>query len=190
VSPLTCTRRDALFLLSSAGFVNSGLAEDAPLPPEPPDYRLEDYRAATPATLSGARVVTTAEAHRLWAEKQAVFIDVLPQAPRPANLPENVLWRDKPRYDIPGSIWLPDTGYGALAPEVEHYLFDGLARASGRDKGRPILFYCQRDCWMSWNAAKRALEAGYINVIWFPDGTEGWSEEHYPFEERRPEPRG
>ena len=112
------------------------------------------------------------------------------QAPRPANLPDNVLWRDKPRYDIPGSIWLPDTGYGALAPEVERYLFDGLARASGGDKGKPILFYCQRNCWMSWNAAKRALQAGYSNVIWFPDGTEGWSEENYPFEERRPKARG
>ncbi|MBV8849463.1 MAG: PQQ-dependent catabolism-associated CXXCW motif protein [Methylobacteriaceae bacterium] len=159
------------------------------LPPEPTGYRLEDYRAPTPATLSGARVVTTAEAHALWTSKAAAFVDVLPQAPRPANLPDNVLWRDKPRFDIPGSIWLPDTGYGALAPEVEHYFLDGLARASG-DKTRALLFYCQRDCWMSWNAAKRALQAGYINVIWYPEGTEGWSDAQYPFEERRPEPRG
>jgi PQQ-dependent catabolism-associated CXXCW motif protein len=190
VSALTCTRRAALFLLINAGFVGAGLADDAKPPPEPADYRLDDYRAPTPATLSGARVVTTAEAHRLWTAKEAVFIDVLPQAPRPANLPETVLWRDKPRFDIPGSIWLPDTGYGALAPEVERYLFDGLVRASGGDKGKPILIYCQRNCWMSWNAAKRAMHAGYTNVIWFPEGTEGWSEEHYPLEERRPEPRG
>jgi PQQ-dependent catabolism-associated CXXCW motif protein len=189
VSAPKCTRRAALFLLMS-GFADAGLADDAKPPAEPADYRLEDYRSPTPATLSGARVVATAEAHRLWAAKEAVFIDVLPQAPRPASLPDNVLWRDKPRFDIPGSIWLPDTGYGALAPEVEGYLFDGLARASGGDKGKPMLFYCQRDCWMSWNAAKRALQAGYTNVIWFPDGTEGWSEEHYPLEERRPERRG
>jgi rhodanese-related sulfurtransferase len=42
---------------------------------------------------------------------------------------------------------------------------------------------------MSWNAAKRALQTGYTNVIWYPEGTEGWSEENYPLEERRPEPR-
>jgi PQQ-dependent catabolism-associated CXXCW motif protein len=104
-------------------------------------------------------------------------------------LPAGTLWRPKPRLDLPGSIWLPDTGYGALAPQVERYFFDALARASGGDKTKPILLYCQRDCWMSWNAAKRALQAGYTNVIWYPEGTEGWSEENYPLEERRPEPR-
>jgi PQQ-dependent catabolism-associated CXXCW motif protein len=187
---LACTRRSLSGAFLIAIFASAGLAEDTQLAPEPSTYRLEDYRAPTPATLSGARVITRTEAHRLWVEKGAIFIDVLPQAPRPANLPENVLWRDKPRFDIPGSIWLPDTGYGALAPEVEHYFFDSLARASGGDKAGAMLFYCQRNCWMSWNAAKRALEAGYANVIWYPDGTEGWSEEGYPFEERHPEPRG
>ena len=189
MSPLACTRRQALCLLLSTALGARANADDIETPPEPPDYRLDNYRAPTPATLSGARVVSTAEAHRLWSDKQAIFIDVLPQAPRPADLPETVLWRDKPRFDIPGSIWLPDTGYGALAPEVERYFLEGLARANVGDKGKPILFYCQRNCWMSWNAAKRALHSGYTNVIWYPEGTEGWSEEGYPFEERRPEPR-
>jgi PQQ-dependent catabolism-associated CXXCW motif protein len=189
VNGLAWTRRAALGALLGGVFVCSAAGEDTQVPSEPSTYRLEDYRAPTPATLSGARVVTTAEAHRLWSDKQAVFIDVLPQAPRPANLPETVLWRDKPRFDIPGSIWLPDTGYGALAPEVERYFFDGLGRANGGDKRKAVLFYCQRNCWMSWNAAKRAQQAGYTNVIWYPDGTEGWSEESYPLEERHPEPR-
>jgi PQQ-dependent catabolism-associated CXXCW motif protein len=189
VSAAACTRRGALCLVWSAASLGFALAGDAPVPPEPADYRLDNYRAPTPATLSGAHVVTTAEAHKLWADKAAMFIDVLPQAPRPASLPDNVLWRDRPRFDIPGSVWLPDTGYGALAPEVEHYLLDGLARVSGGDKTKALLFYCQRNCWMSWNAAKRALRSGYTNVIWYPDGTEGWSEQDYPFEERHPEPR-
>jgi PQQ-dependent catabolism-associated CXXCW motif protein len=98
-----------------------------------------------------------------------------------------VLWRDKPRFDIPGSIWLPDTGYGALAPDVERYFFTGLAPASGGDKTKSMLLSCQRNCWISWNAAKRTLQSGYTNVIWYPDGTEGWSEANYPLEERHPE---
>ena len=135
---LEYTRRAALLAvagLALAGHALPGhaLAETAEVPPEPSGYRLDDYRAPTPATLAGARVVTNAEAHRLWADKATMFIDVLPQAPRPANLPDNVLWRDKPRFDIPGSIWLPDTGYGALAPEVERYFLHGLAQASGGD---------------------------------------------------------
>ncbi|MBV9065361.1 MAG: PQQ-dependent catabolism-associated CXXCW motif protein, partial [Methylobacteriaceae bacterium] len=74
-----CTRRGVLATGLILAFTSVGFAEDRP-PPEPSDYRLEDYRAPTPATLSGARVVTTAQAHQLWTDKAAVFIDVLPQA--------------------------------------------------------------------------------------------------------------
>ena len=35
---------------------------------------------------------------------------------------------------------------------------------------------------MSWNAAKRALEYGYSDVTWFPDGTDGWALQDYPTE--------
>ena len=80
---------------------------------------MEEYRAPTPATLKGARVLTTDEARDIWQKGAAAFVDVLPQAPRPANLGPDVVWRDKPRFDIPGSLWLPDTGYGALAPIME-----------------------------------------------------------------------
>ena len=80
--------------------------------PEPDGYRLENYRSPTPATLQGTRVVGTVEAEKIWRSHSASFVDVLPRPPRPKNLPEGTLWRDTPRADIPGSIWLPDTGYG------------------------------------------------------------------------------
>src|SRR5215467_10407911 len=98
---------------------------------EPEGYRTEDYRAPTPATLKGARVVTTAEAEQIWKLGGAIFLDVLPHAPRPANLPPGTIWRDKPRRNIPGSCWLPDTGYGALAAATEDYFKSGLAQAGG-----------------------------------------------------------
>ncbi|GAC1561556.1 MAG: PQQ-dependent catabolism-associated CXXCW motif protein [Beijerinckiaceae bacterium] len=178
----------ALGLCATTALNRAPRAEEAPA--EPASYRMQDYRAPTPATLSGARVITTEAAFQLWSTKAPSFVDVLPQAPRPANLPGTTLWRDKPRFDIPGSIWLPDTGYGTLAPAVEHYFLEGLARASAGDRNASLVFYCQRDCWMSWNAAKRALQSGYANVIWYPDGTEGWSEQGHALEERKPEPRG
>src|SRR5271166_2557616 len=111
--------------LMCAGFPRfAGLANEAP--PEPHSFRMEDYRAPTPATLNGARVLTTEEARDIWRTGAAILIDVLPQAPRPANLGPEVVWRDRPRYDIPGSLWLPDTGYGALAPIMESYFLAGL----------------------------------------------------------------
>lgn len=165
-------------------------AETAPPPPEPEAYRLDGYRAPVPATLKGATVIDTARAFELWRTRAAAFIDALPHAPKPAGLPANVVWRDQPRFDIPGSVWLPDTGYGALSDATALYLEKGLAKASGGDKARPLVFYCLADCWMSWNAAKRALTLGYDHVYWYPEGTDGWAAAKHPLEEAKPEPRG
>ena len=157
--------------------------------PEPDGYRTDNYRAAVPATLAGVRVLTTAEAEAIWRAGSGVFIDVLPRAPKPPNLPAGTVWRDKPRLNIPGSIWLPDTGYGKLAEPTEAYLRRGLERASHGNKAALLVIYCQEDCWMSWNAAKRVLSYGYSNVAWYPDGTEGWEHANLPVVESQPEPR-
>jgi len=62
-------------------------------------------------------------------------------------------------------------------------------RASGGDKAKQLVIYCQADCWMSWNAAKRALSLGYSNVAWYRDGTDGWSAAGLPMQNATPEPR-
>jgi len=158
-------------------------------PTEPDEYRTDNYRAPTPLSLKGARTISTPEAEALWRDKAAVFVDVMPRAPRPANLPAGTIWRDKPRSDIPGSAWLPDTGYGQLATATETYLVTALATLTGGDRARALVFYCLRDCWMSWNAARRAVSWGYTQVIWYPDGTDGWQEADLPLEAAQPVPR-
>jgi PQQ-dependent catabolism-associated CXXCW motif protein len=169
--------------------VLGGLAAAADPPPEPSSYRMDDYRAPTPTTLHGAIVLSTAQARAHWQQHDAAFIDVLPQVPRPAGLPASTIWREKPREDVPGSMWLPDTGYGALAPVMEQYFERGLSQASGGNRDRLLVFYCLASCWMSWNAAKRALALGYTHVAWYPDGTDGWVADHLPLEPRIPLPR-
>ena len=57
------------------------------------------------------------------------------------------------------------------------------------DKAALLVIYCLADCWMSWNAAKRALAYGYTNVAWYPDGTDGWERAKLPTSEAQPEPR-
>jgi PQQ-dependent catabolism-associated CXXCW motif protein len=153
---------------------------------EPQDYRLDHFRAEVPATLKGATVITSAEAERLWRGREAVFIDVLPRPPKPANLPPGTIWRESERENIPGSIWLPNVGFGVLQPVMESYFRQGLSEATGGDSNRPILFYCLERCWMSWNAAKRALALGYRKVLWYPEGTDGWSRRGLPLERRTP----
>lgn len=177
-----------------AGFVVATLVFMVPVDaqlnaPEPDEYRADNYRAPVPATLKGARVLTTAEAETMWRAGSGVFIDVLPRPPKPQNLPEGTIWREKPRLNIPGSVWLPDTGYGKLAAATEDYLRRGLEHASGGNNTRLLVIYCQADCWMSWNAAKRVLSYGYANVAWYPEGTDGWERADLPMAESQPEPR-
>ena len=181
---IVAPRRRSMAVAGMAILIAAAAAQDAP--PEPADYRMDNYRARTPVTLRGATVLSTVEAHVLWQQHEAVFVDVLPQVPRPAGLPAATIWRDKPRHDVPGSIWLPDTGYGALAPVMQQYFERGLEVASGGDHARLLVFYCLADCWMSWNAAKRALAMGYPHVAWYPEGTDGWEAEHLPLEVRTP----
>jgi PQQ-dependent catabolism-associated CXXCW motif protein len=166
-----------------------GARGEEPAASEPEHYRNEDYRAPTPTTLRGARVIATAEAEALWRAGAAAFVDVMPQVPRPANLPEETLWREKPRPNIPGSTWLADTGYGQLSAGMVAYFRDGLERITGGDRAKVLVIYCQRDCWMSWNAAKRAVALGYPAVAWYPDGSDGWQEAGLPLSEAMPAPR-
>src|SRR5258708_17138933 len=108
---------------------------------------LENYRAPTPATLRGARVIGTDEAEEIWRNHSASFVDVMPRPPRPRDLPAGTLWHDKPRANIPGSIWLPDTGYGELAPSMADYFAKSLEKATHGDRARMLVLYCPSYCW-------------------------------------------
>jgi len=155
-------------------------------PAEPQGYRLDDYRAPTPTTVDGAIALDTASADKLWLSGDAVWIDVLPAPRRPANLPVSAVWIPVPHRDIPGSLWLPDVGRGALSPEFEAYFRDHLDAATGSRRDAAVVFYCLADCWMSWNAAKRAASWGYRQVYWYRDGTDGWEAAKLPLAEVEP----
>lgn len=180
-------RRSALGLATLACLLLGPAFAGEP-PPEPDGYRLDAYRAPVPATLAGARVVDAQGAEALWRSGKTAFVDVLPRPPRPANLPEGTLWRAPPHPSIPGAVWLPNVGFGAISDATDAYFRTGLAAATRGDVNAPLVIFCQRDCWMSWNAAKRALAYGYRDVTWFPEGTEGWTQAGLPLAPVEPEP--
>lgn len=155
---------------------------------EPEGYRMEDFRSPVPLTLKGARVISNDEAADLWNKNGAVFIDVYPQAPKPPNLPAGTFWRDPVHRSIEGAVWMPNVGYGGLSTEMDAYFRAALEKLSKGNRSAPLAFFCLKDCWMSWNAAKRALEYGYSNVMWFRDGTDGWQELGYPLVEVKKQP--
>ncbi len=172
-------------MLVATLLLQSPVALAAP-PPEPGEYRLGDYRTPTPLTVAGRPAIDTEEARRLWETRSAVFIDVLSAPRRPAGLPEGAIWAPQPHRDIPGSLWLPDVGQGVLSTAHEAWFRANLARLTAEQPNAALVFYCRADCWMSWNAAKRALAWGYDKARWYRDGIDGWSEAAMPLADIAP----
>ncbi len=156
--------------------------------PQPDGYRMELYDDEVPVALDGAKTITAAQLKRLQESAEVVVVDVIPEHRRPDFLPENQIWVPVPHKGVPGAVWLPDTGFGALSKTTETYFKTHLVRATGGIKSQPLVFYCRSDCWMSWNAAKRALTYGYSDVYWFFDGVDDWFFEGYEFALLKPAP--
>ncbi|MCW2272659.1 PQQ-dependent catabolism-associated CXXCW motif protein [Rhodoblastus acidophilus] len=154
-------------------------------PAEPPSYRLDDYLAPVPATLKGQPALDVAQAKALW-ESGALFLDVLPHAPRPQGLAPDTVFIDKPHVSIKGAFWLPEVGRGELSAHTDTYFRQSLSALTAGDFSRKIVVFCKRDCWMSWNAARRAQVFGYRNILWFSDGIEGWRDAGLPTETIKP----
>jgi PQQ-dependent catabolism-associated CXXCW motif protein len=77
-------------------------------------------------------------------------------------------------------VWLPDVGRGELNSQLEFYFRTNLEWATHGRRDTPVIFYCLADCWMSWNATKRAASWGYTQVFWYRDGTDGWAAANLP----------
>jgi PQQ-dependent catabolism-associated CXXCW motif protein len=183
----TGSRRLRLGLVAIIVCLGLSLPAGAAWIEEPEGYRLDDYRAPVPDTLKGGTVVDTAKLQALIAKAHPVLIDVLPAPRKPPAMQPGAVWMPEPRRDIPGSLWLPDVGRGALSPALEAWFRARLSRATDGDPAKPVVFYCLDQCWMSWNAAKRAISFGYRAVYWFPEGTDGWEGAGLPLAEIKPE---
>ncbi len=155
----------------------------------PDGYRIADFRAPVPDSVPSGTTIPTQQLQSMLQGQHPLLIDVLPAPVKPKDGPKNLLWLPPARYNIAGSHWLPNVGYGVLSDELEGYFKENLARLSNGDKSRRIVVYCLADCWMSWNAAKRAAtEYGYSRIYWYPDGTTGWEAAGLPLEKSEPIP--
>lgn len=155
---------------------------------EPEGYRLNLYDDSVPDTLTGATRVNALQVKQLQSNESALVIDVIPEHRKPDDIPQGQVWFPVPHKGIPGALWLPDVGFGVLSETTESYFANNLRLATDGNLDRAIVFYCRIDCWMSWNAAKRALSYGYSQVYWFADGIEDWQFEGYDIEHLTPAP--
>ena len=153
--------------------------------PEPAGFKTEDYRSPVPDTVAGATVVHAQDIQALQ-QRGAVLIDVLPAPRRPPSMRPDMPWLPPSRRDLPGSLWWPDIGRGELSPALEARLHDRLNQVATAHPGALIVFYCMADCWLSWNAAKRAAGYGFT-AGWFPDGADGWEKAGRPMQDATPD---
>lgn len=147
-------------------------------------YRLSHYRSPTPASVDHATTLDTASLRTLLArEPRTRLVDVY----RRTWLDGRFVASEEHR-NLPGSLWLANTGDGQLSPPWQAYFRDNLQRLTDGDATRPLVFYCRSDCWASWNAVRRAHALGYSNLYWYRDGIDAWEQAGLPLQDAQPHP--
>ncbi|AAY91479.1 PQQ-dependent catabolism-associated CXXCW motif protein [Pseudomonas protegens] len=147
-------------------------------------YRTSLYRSPTPLQIDQGRIIDTPGLQELLKEQPApLLIDVYRRQWLQGRFIDS-----EPHANLPGSHWLANTGDGELSPEWQAYFAGNLQRLSHADPQRALVFYCRADCWLSWNAVKRAAALGYKNIYWYRDGLDAWEAAGLPVEAARPQP--
>lgn len=136
-------------------------------------YRIGRYRSPTPEQAEGGTRIDVQQLVRLQStvKPAPILLDV-----QPVSWQSGIFLQTRQRYNLPGSVWLPNVGLGELNERWTDYFQTHLQRITQGDKQRAIVVYCTADCWMSWNAVKRANQWGYQKLYWFAEGTDGWRE--------------
>ncbi len=88
---------------------------------------MDNYNAPVPDTLTGARAVDAKALAAAMADG-AVAIDVLPAQRRPESMPADRPWLPLPHMNVPGSLWWPEVGRGAIGPALDAWFRVGWRR--------------------------------------------------------------
>lgn len=116
----------------------------------------------TPSSIPGARVTTTAELFQLVMSNQQPYLLF------------DVLGGDQ---TLPGAIPAVNASQpGSFQDQTQQGFGQFLQQVTGGRQDAAMVFYCaSTQCWMSYNAALRAANLGYRNVLWYRGGLEAWS---------------
>jgi PQQ-dependent catabolism-associated CXXCW motif protein len=133
--------------------------------------RAGDYGATTPATIPGGTVLGSGSLAKLLAERV-----------RGRNMV--VIAAIAEKWGLPGAVKLPFAGAGGSFDDaISQRLGEALHTLTDGARDTPIVFYCHHaQCWLSFNAALRAIKLGYTNVIWYRYGLDRWMFHRFPLE--------
>jgi rhodanese-related sulfurtransferase len=114
-----------------------------------------------PTTLTGATVVTAAQARDLQS-KGAMIVDARSAA-------------EYAEQHIEGAISVAYKEKSEKKPDFDAAKDSVDLSQLPADKAKPIVTYCNgHDCWKSYKLASAAIKAGHSQVNWLRDGMPGW----------------
>ena len=124
------------------------------------------FHGPTPNTIPGGQVITTRGLYALYQQNLPVHVfDVLGgQQMLPKAIPAGFA-----------------ANPGSFEDQTQQQLAGMLRQVTGGANDHPLVFYCQGpQCWMSYNAAVRAIALGHRNVLWYRGGLEAWAQAGLP----------
>lgn len=147
--------------------------------PEPGAPQAGQYQRAvgiTPTRLPGAVTVSPREARCLMDRLGDKLVVI--QAMRDDR-------------ELPRAVALPGTGTAGEDQPAHREALQKFEELSGGDKDRPLLLYCHHSsCHLSYNAALRAVRAGYRKVYWLRAGNAGWVQAGYALKDEGRDGKG
>ena len=130
--------------------------------PALPQLHVGAMHGPTPTSIPGGRLITTKGVVSLVQEDRTPFILL------------DALGGDT---TLPGAMpvaWASDSGL--LGDRIEQNLGQMLYQTTRGNRDVALVFFCESNhCWMSYNAALRAIDLGYRNVLWYRGGLEAWT---------------
>ncbi len=128
----------------------------------PPSGQLRNgqMHGATPTAIPGGQLVSTETlVNALNAGMQIVLIDVLGG-----------------QYSLPNAYIEPGLAQpGSFHDRTQQQAAQWLRQITGSNPGVPIVVFCSDpQCWLSYNAALRTINAGYTQVYWYRGGLQAW----------------
>ena len=116
----------------------------------------------TPTQIPGGQLITTKGVVALLQGGQNVPVLMLDILGAPQQLPN-------------AQLAVPAAQPGNYRDGIQQQFGQMLKQATRGNMDTALVLYCQGpQCWMSYNAALRAINLGYKNVLWYRGGLEAW----------------
>ncbi len=132
---------------------------------KPSDSLGSNYHSMTPPSIPGGTTISTKQLKDLILTEPGLSIIDVRQGQQLAS--------------IPGAVLLP--GAGLQETHNRDLQFAEILAGAVPNKEAPLVFFClSYECWLSYNAALRAIRLGYLKVYWYRGGIDAWKAAKLP----------